>query len=245
MKNTAAIILAGGEGTRFNDGRPSQKPKVLYEVLGKSLISYSLKVLKALGIEEVIIVVGYKGDQIKKALGEKFKYGIQKEPLGTGDATLAGLEKLSNDARDIMVLYGGDIYSEEILKSTLDTHQKENAKLTFVTVLLDNPSRFGRVVRNKSGKVESIIEEKVATKEQKKIKEVNDGCYLFERDWLIENIKSLSASKVKEYFLTDLVETAVNNEDKVATYTINDPKDWVGIDSFEDIKSVEEMFRGN
>ena len=245
MKNTAAIILAGGEGTRFNDGRPSHKPKVLYEVLGKPLISYSLKVLKDLGAEEVIIVVGYKGEQIRNAIGEKYKYGIQKEPLGTGDATLSGLEKLSKESQNVMVLYGGDIYSEEILKGTLDTHQRENAKLTFVTIMVDDPRRFGRVVRDESGRVESIVEEKVATNNQRKIKEVNDGCYIFEREWLVKNINSLSASKIKEYFLTDLVEIAVNNKDKVSTFTINDPRDWVGIDSFEDIKGAEKMFKGN
>lgn len=245
MKNTAAIILAGGEGTRFNDGKPSKKPKVLYEVSGKPLISYSLKVLEGIGVEEVIIVVGYKGEEIRSALGNKYKYGIQKRPFGTGDATLSGLEKLSKESQNVMVLYGGDIYSEEILKSTLDTHQKENAKLTFVTVMIDNPTGFGRIVRNESGAVKSIVEEKVATKDQKKIKEINDGCYIFEREWLIKNINLLSASKIKEYFLTDLVEIAVNNKDKVSTFTLSDPKDWVGVDSFEDIEKAEKMFKGD
>lgn len=244
MKNVAAMVLCGGEGTRFNEGKPSPIPKVLYEVGGKLLIFYSLESLGAVGVGEVVVVVGYKGDEIKKALGGRYKYALQEKPLGTGDATLSGLDKVSDQIEAVMVLYGGDIYSEETLKGALSVHSKEKPAVTFVTQILDVPAGFGRIIRDDKGQIKAIVEEKVATDDQKKIKEVNDGCFVFDKKWLTENIKSLALSKAKEYFLTDLVEIAMGRGEKISTYTIKKPTDWIGVDSPEDIKNAEKRLEG-
>ena len=221
MKNFSAIILAGGQGTRFNQGKPSPKPKVLYRVNGKLLISYSLNLLKKIGINEVVIVVGYKGEEIKQALGRKYKYACQEKPLSTGDAVSKVLGKLSNDTSNIIILYGADIYSEETIKKVIDIQNNKNPIITFVTMMLDDPSGFGRIVRDRLGNIESIVEDKVATDKQKEINEVNDGCYVFKKEWLERNISSLEISKEKEYLLIDLVEIAINENYKVETNTID------------------------
>lgn len=244
MKNFSAIILAGGEGTRFNQGKPSPKPKVLYRVNGKPMISYSLNLLKKIGINEVVIVVGYKGEEIKQALGRKYKYALQEKPLGTGDAVSKGLGKISEDVNNVIILYGADIYSEETISRVIDIQNNKNPIITFVTMMLDNPSGFGRIVRDRLGNIESIVEDKVATDKQKEINEVNDGCYVFNRDWLEKNISSLEVSKAKEYFLTDLVEIAINENSKVETHTIDKSSDWMGVDSLDDIRKAEENLRG-
>ena len=245
MKDTGVIILAGGEGTRFNQGKPSGKPKVLYEVDNKPLINYSLEVLEKIGVGEVVLVVGYKGDEIKKALGPKYKYAIQEKALGTGDATSKGLEKISINVEEVMVLYGADIYSKKTLENVLNIHSKNDPQVTFVTKLVEDPAGFGRIVRDQEGQIKAIVEEKVATDAQKRIKEINDGCYVFEKNWLSKNIGSLSVTKVKEYFLTDLVESAIKEGSKVETYTVKDPTDWIGVDSFEDIKNAQEVLKDN
>lgn len=245
MKNLAAIILAGGEGTRFNRGRPSLKPKVLYKVNGKPLIFYSLDLLKKIGISEVVIVVGYKGEDIRKVLGEKYKYALQENPLGTGDAVSKGLEKVSSEKKNVIVLYGADIYSEETIMRVIHKQINNKPIITFVTVKLESPAGFGRIVRDKIGNIKAVVEEKVATKEQKEINEVNDGCYIFNKDWLKRNISNLELSKAKEYFLTDLVEVAINENSKVETYTIDKSSDWIGVDSFDDIKIAEEKLKGS
>ena len=244
MKKTAAIILAGGKGTRFNEGKPSLKPKVLYEVNGVPIIKYSLEILEKIGVGEIVIVVGHKGDDIKNVLGPKYIYAIQEEALGTGDAASKGLKKISDSIEDVIVLYGADIYAETVLREVLDIHSKKNPKITFITMLLENPSGFGRIVRGEEGRVQAIVEDKVATEEQKIIKEVNDGCYILNKDWLVKNINSLSMSKVREYFLTDLVELAIKEVSEVEPYTIKNTTDWIGIDSLEDIKNAEEIIRG-
>ncbi len=244
MNNIAAIVLAAGAGTRFNKGKPSPKPKVLYEVAGIPLIFYSIEILKKIGIREVVVVVGYKGEEIKRlvGIGRRYRYALQEKPLGTGDATLAGTKRLSEEVDNVMVLYGGDIYSEKTLNGALNTHLRENPVITFVTKVLADPAGYGRIVRNQKGDITAIVEEKVATTAQKKIKEVNDGCYIFQRDWLLKNIKSLSLSGTKEYFLTDLVEIAIQQGSRVSTYTIKDLVDWIGVDSLEDIINAEKHF---
>lgn len=245
MKDTGVIILAGGEGTRFNQGKPSEKPKVLYEVDSKPLINYSLDVLEKVGVGEIVLVVGYKGNEIKKALGPKYKYAIQEKALGTGDATSKGLEKISTNVEKIMVLYGADVYSKKTLENVLNIHSKNDPKVTFVTKLVEDPTGFGRIVRDRDGQIEAIVEEKVATDAQKSIKEINDGCYVFEKNWLSKNIGSLSITKAREYFLTDLVESAIKEGSKVATHTVKDPTDWIGVDSLEDIKNAQEVLKDN
>ena len=241
MKKFGAIILAAGSGTRFNEGKPSPKPKVLYEVLGKPLIIYGLEALKKIGVAEVAIVVGHRGDEVRKFLGSGFKYALQKNPLGTADAALVGLAKITPQVENVIVLYGADIYTEDTLKGALETHFRENSIATFVTNILDDPTGFGRIVRSDNGQIQAIVEEKIASDEQKKIKEVNDGCYIFNRDWLAGRIKSLSASKIGEYFLTDLIEVAISEGSKISTYTVKSTADWIGIDSLEDMKNAEEV----
>ena len=243
MKDMAAIILAGGEGTRFNQGKPSLKPKVLYKVNGIPMIVYCLDLLKKIGVGEVVIVVGYRGDEIRKSLGEKYKYAFQENTLGTGDAVSKGLEKISSLNKNVIVLYGADIYSEKTITRVISKQIKDNPTITFVTMKLEKPSGFGRIVRDKVGNIKAIVEEKVATEEEKKIKEVNDGCYVFNKDWLERNINTLKLSKAKEYFLTDLVAVALNESSKVETYTIDKSSDWIGIDSLDDIKKAEKKLK--
>lgn len=244
MKEVAAIILAGGEGTRLNKGKPSHNPKVLFEVGGKPLILYSLETLKKIGIVEIVVVIGYKGEVVRKFIGEQCKFALQEKPLGTGDATLSGLGKVSAGVENVMVIYGADIYSEKTLRDVLEIHSREKPVVTFVTKILEDPAGFGRIIRNEKGRVSAIVEEKVATGPQKKIKEVNDGCYIFKKDWLSKYIKSLPLSKVKEYFLTDLVEIAIQNGSKVSTFAIKDSNGWIGVDSPGDIKYAERRLRG-
>ena len=243
MRNVAAIILAGGEGTRFNQGKPSLKPKVLYKVNGKLMIIYSLDLLKKIGVGEVVIVVGYKGDEIRKALGEKYKYALQENPLGTGDAVSKGLEKISGENKNVIVLYGADIYSEETITRVISKQIEDSLIITFVTMKLEKPAGFGRIVRDKVGSIKAIVEDKVATEEQKKINEVNDGCYIFNKDWLEKNINTLKLSQAREYFLTDLVEIAINENSKVETYTLDKSSDWIGVDSLDDIKTAERKLK--
>ncbi|MDP2671574.1 MAG: sugar phosphate nucleotidyltransferase [bacterium] len=240
MKGTAAIILAAGEGTRLNSGQPSPKPKALYEVAGKPMIHYSLEVVKKLGIEDTVIVIGHLGEQIKEALGDNYKYALQPQATGTGEAVRLGLERVNEKSEKVLVLYGADVYQKSILEVLLAQHLLEKPTISFLTAETENPTGLGRIVRDDQGNLEAIVEEKVATEEQKRIKEVNDGCYLFDRVWLEKSIKNLKLTKANEYFLTDLVELAVAEEAKIVTHKI-DTQGWFGVDTPEQLSLTSEF----
>ena len=176
-KEIAAIVLAGGKGTRMN----SAKPKVLHEIAGQPMISYSLDVLRGLGLKKIVIVVGYGAEEVKSFLGEVYDYALQEEQLGTGHAVAWGLKEVSSEFSHVLVVYGDDsgFYKKETLKSLVDQHLAGQATLSFITLEKINPAGLGRIVRDSDGKVIGIVEEKMATEDQKKITEVNDGCYIF------------------------------------------------------------------
>jgi len=236
MKNTSAIVLAAGKGTRLNQGQPSEKPKVLYEVAGKPMIDYSIDLLAELGVADVVVVVGHLGEQIEKHLGKNLKYVHQPQTTGTGEAVRLGLENIDKEAEEILVLYGADIYHRSVIENLLGQHRLSGSTVSFLTKDLENSSGYGRIVRDEKGNLLSIVEEKVATQAQKKIREVNDGAYLFKRGWLSEAIKKLKLTKVNEYFLTDLVEQAVLEEQKVLALKMDFPG-WFGVDTPEQILS--------
>ncbi|OGY28897.1 MAG: hypothetical protein A3F35_02105 [Candidatus Woykebacteria bacterium RIFCSPHIGHO2_12_FULL_45_10] len=246
MKNISAIILAAGEGTRLNRGQPSPKPKVLYEVAGKPMIRYCLDILQELAVEEVVIVVGYLAEEVKKIAGAKFKYASQEKASGTGEAVRLGLEKIKPGSEHILVLYGADIYQESVVEEIISSHLLESSVVSFLTAEREDPTGLGRIVRDERGQVKAIVEERLASEAQKRITEVNDGCYLFRRDWLERSIKKLRLTKANEYFLTDLIELAMRENLQVNAHKMGIPG-WFGVDTPEQLRLtdafVKEMWR--
>src|SRR3990172_1957369 len=172
MKNIAAIILAAGKGTRLAGGAPSPRAKVLYEIGGKPLILHTLKLLKKVGIEEIILVVGHKAEEVKTVASKAYKFAFQDKRLGTGHAAKLGLAQVSSKAETVMVLNGDDsaFYKEETLKKVVEKHFSEANTITFITLEPIDPTGLGRIIRE-NGQVVEIVEEKDATRQQKKIKE--------------------------------------------------------------------------
>lgn len=242
MDEIGAIILAAGEGTRLNEGNPSPKPKVLYEVAGKPMLSYSLDILKALGIVDVVIVVGYLGEQVKKFAGNNYHYAIQEKAVGTGDAVRVGLEKLGPRVKKVLVLYGADIYQKAVIEKLISLHNQEKTVLGFLTAQREDPVGLGRIVRDNEGNLVAIVEEKLASAEQKLITEVNDGGYIFDRLWLETAIKQLQLTSAAEYFLTDLAELAVKQNEKITIYKI-EGEGWFGVDTQEQIERTSQKIK--
>jgi len=244
MSKVAVVVLAAGKGTRLAQGSPSPKPKVLYEVGGKPLILHTLDILKQIGLEDVILVIGHKGGFVQQTVGAGYKFAVQSRRLGTGHAAKVGLTLVPKDTEHVMVLNGDDsaFYKPETVKKVLEKHFRENNTITFVTLEPKDPAGLGRIVR-KSGKVVGIVEEKVATEEQKKIKEVNDGLYLFHRSWLEKNLSTIKKSKSGEYYLTDLIHLALGKGEKVETYKLDDPSEWKGVNTPEELKEADNLMK--
>lgn len=234
----AGVILAGGKGKRMY----SKIPKVLHTITGRPIISFSLENLRRAGLKEVIPVLGYKRNMVLRRLSNHIKYAIQPKQLGTGNAVLNSFPKISKNTKDLLVINGDDsaFYTPETIKNVIEMHLKSKSMLTFVSLIQKDPTGLGRVVRNSKGELVATVEEKNATDEQKKIKEVNDGLYVFNYKWIVKNIFNIKKNKLaREYYLTDLIEIALKNKDKVSVYTLPDSSEWQGINTPEQLNEAE------
>lgn len=236
----AAIVLAAGRGKRMK----SPLPKVLHEICGRPMLAYTLENLRSAKIGEIILVVSFKKNLVIRRFNGAVKFAIQKNPAGgTADAARTGFRSLSDKVKTLVVINGDDsaFYKPETIQAVITAHQKKKAVLTFVSLIKDNPFGLGRVVRNKKGKVEAIIEEKEATEEQRKIKEVNDGLYVFERKWFSQNIRKVKKSPIsKEFYLVDLVKIALDQNDPIFVYKLPDESQWQGINTPEQLKEANQ-----
>lgn len=243
MNEIQVIILAAGKGTRLNNGKPSEKPKVLYEICGKPMIAYTLKTLQRGGFTNIIAVLGYKKEEVKKILPPNIKVAIQKEQKGTGDAVLAAKSYIDEKIKFVLVLNGDDtaFLKPETLKKLIKTHLKDKNKITFISVLRSNPTGFGRIKRNKKGKIIAIVEEKEANRREKQIKETNTGIYVFEKKWLFENLPKISVSHSGEYYLTDIIGLAIKNKERVEAIIEKDENQFIGINTPQQLQYANEQ----
>lgn len=238
-KDIAAVVLAAGKGTRMK----SQKPKVLREICGRPMLAYTLENLRKAGIQNIVVIVGFRKNLVIRRFGGAVKFAVQKNPKGgTADSVKAGIPNVPPKCKTLVVINGDDsaFYQPQTIQKIVEIHEQENRKLTFVSLLKDDPTGLGRVIRGKNGFITKIVEEKDASPEEKKIKEVNDGLYVFEKKWLTQNIKKVKKGPQGEYYLVDLVKIAIDQKDKIGTYTLPDDSEWHGINTPEQLEEAQE-----
>ncbi len=238
------IILAAGKGTRME----SPLPKVLAQLKGQHMIRHLLESVEESGIDnKPIIVVGYEKDLVKKELGDKYQYVTQEEQLGTGHAVYVTKDACEGIENIIVISGDQPFIKTETIKNLLAKHLASNAKITITTTEVADFEdwrkafwRFGRVLR-KDGKIIDR-EFKDASKEEKKITEVNVSLYAFNAKWLWDNFKKIDRSKSaqNEYYLTDLWQIAGENGEKVETIKI-DPHEALGANSKEELEILEKL----
>lgn len=230
LRQCAAVILAAGEGTRIKARR---KNKVAYKLAGKPMIKYTVETLKKAGVEEIMVVVKFAEKSVRDALsGERVIYARQKDKKGTAPALESGLEAVAGGVQNILVMYGDDsaFYPVELFQFILTEHQKYESDATLLSIKVDNPKGLGRILRGDNGEALGIVEEKVATDEQKEIKEINTGCYCFRRDFIEKRIGEIEINPIsQEYYLTDIVEVALRHKDKVHVCLYPDNLIWHGV----------------
>lgn len=239
MEKVCAIILAAGKGTRIGS---TEFNKVTLQVGGQPIIQRNINVLKNAGIKDILVVVGFAKESVTRLLGPDILIAEQEGMLGTGHAVKIALAQIPENDNYVLVVYGDDAFwfTPEVLQKLYQTHLKSNADLTFCTTVLKNPHGLGRILR-RDKQVVDIIEEKVATQEQKKIQEVNLGGYLISKAFLQKYIEQIPQNPVsKEYYLTDLIPLASKNGAKIETLTLENFK-WRGINTLEELKQAEEL----
>ncbi|GAC1566055.1 MAG: bifunctional UDP-N-acetylglucosamine diphosphorylase/glucosamine-1-phosphate N-acetyltransferase GlmU [Ktedonobacteraceae bacterium] len=237
----------------------SSVPKVLHPLAGLPLLAHVLNtldaipttaafvpVLSTLTAHRPVVVVGYGADQVEQDFGERCHYVLQEPQSGTGHAVKEAMGVV--DALDplpeiVLVCYGDTpLISDDVLASLLVEHVKREATITFLTAATEQPSDFGRVVRDAEGRVREIVEMKRATQEQKRVKEVNSGVYCFERAWLWTALAALPKNPAGEYYLTDLVGIASAQGRTVATVT-GSFDETIGINDRVQLAETEQMLR--
>lgn len=246
LSDTQVVILAGGKGTRMK----CDTPKCL-TMLGS--MSFLERVIQACSFitKKPVIVVGYKGDEVINAIGKNnADFVWQREQLGTGHAVSMAKDSESvQGCKHIIVLMGDQPFiSSQTLRELVATHKENNATVTITTARVPHFEnefapfvRFGRVIRNQHNLVGSIVEYKDATPEIQLVREVNIGTYVFNAEFLWSHIDTLSNTNASdEYYITDLVHMAFEEQKKVVPYVLSKTTEALGINSFEDLEIAKK-----
>lgn len=240
MRNLTAIILAAGKGTRMQS---TDKNKVAIEIAGKPMLVRTLSILKEAGLSHIVVVVGFAKESVLPLLSTDIIIAEQTEQLGTGHAVVSALPKVPEDTQDLLILYGDDsfLHTATTFRNLYQTHIDEGAKITFVTMDTDDPTGLGRIIRDSNDEVIGIVEEKNATPEQKKIKEVNLGCYVINKKYLEDNISEIHKNPVTgEYYITDIIDIIAHQKGKIAAHKLTDGK-WHGVNTKDDLAAAESL----
>lgn len=238
----SAIILAAGKGTRMK----SSLPKILHEICGRPMIAYTLQSLRRSEIGEIIAVISFKRNLVIPKIMGITKIAVQKNPKGgTADAAKAGFSLINKLTKIIVVINGDDsaFYTPKTIKEIIKIHKDRERKLTFVSLIKENPTGLGRVIRGIDGLITKIVEEKDASEEEKKVKEINDGLYVFDRNWFTENIVKIKKGPQGEFYLTDLIKLAIGQKDRMATYTLPNDDEWQGVNTPEQLTEAESKMQ--
>jgi bifunctional UDP-N-acetylglucosamine pyrophosphorylase/glucosamine-1-phosphate N-acetyltransferase len=236
-----SIILAAGQGSRMK----SDTPKPLLKIGGKPMLRHVIDALKTtfnLGAEDINVVYSQAAIAVKEAEYDDVVYSEQKSPDGTGDAVSSAVSANPVLGNDVLILYGDvPLITSESLKGLVDA--KGDSDLALLTVRLDNPKGYGRIVRNVNGDIAGIVEQKDANEEQKTINEVNTGIMLVSGDKLTKWVSEINNDNAQnEYYLTDIVEMAYH-EGKVTSFITEDENEVAGANDRVQMAELEVVYQ--
>lgn len=236
-KDYSAVLLAAGKGTRMK----SETSKLLHKIAGRPMISYSLENLREAQYKNIVIVVGYKKEDVMEETRGDVSFAEQEEALGTGHAAWVGLERLPKKTRDFLVTNGDDsaFYSKETLVGVLQKRRKTKAKIVLGTTVNNRSGKLGMIKRNKKGKITGIVH---GTGEKNKKGEINCGLYAFNKKWFEKNIKKVQQNEKGEYYITDLIGFASKEGVLIESYPVPN-SEWAGVNTNEELAEAEKRMR--
>lgn len=241
MTKIYAVVLAAGQGTRMK----SKLYKVLHPVCGKPMVEHVVDHIRDLDVTKIVSIVGHGAEKVKEQLGDKSEYVLQEEQLGTAHAVQQA-ETLLGDLEGTTIVICGDtpLIRPETMKALLEHHQQQAAKATILTAVAENPTGYGRILRNEEGHVEQIVEQKDATVEQQKVTEINTGTYCFDNKALFETLKLVKNDNAQgEYYLPDVIEILKQQGEIVSAYISDDFSENLGVNDRVALSQAEEIMR--
>ena len=236
-----SVILAAGMGTRMK----SKMPKVLHKVCGKPLSKWVIDASKAAGADKVCAVVGHKAETVKEVLGDVCEFALQAEQKGTGHAVMQAMDVIKNSKGEVVILNGDTpLITAETINKAIEYHKNNGNQATVITAILDDATGYGRIVRDNDGSVLKIVEQKDASKEEKKINEVNSGMYVFDAQSLVYALDNITPNNAQgEYYLTDTLEILLSAGKKIGGYAISDNDEIRGINDRVQLNEAEKIMQ--
>lgn len=239
--NLACVILAAGLGKRMN----SSVPKALHPLCGRPMVRYVLDAVAGLRPDRRVVVVGQHAEEIENAIaGPGVSFARQEAPKGTGDALLAGVRSLGSFKGTVLVLNADTpLVSTRTLRRFLDRYRRHGDLLSVLSFSAEDPSSYGRIIRDGSGRALRIVEQKDASAEQKEIREVNSGIYAINTE-IMGLLSKIGLNKAKgEYYLTDLFGIAAAEKIRTGIYCLASEEEMMGINTRQDLLRAGKTLR--
>ncbi|MGE6489939.1 bifunctional UDP-N-acetylglucosamine diphosphorylase/glucosamine-1-phosphate N-acetyltransferase GlmU [Paenisporosarcina sp. NPDC076898] len=241
MTQTYAVVLAAGQGTRMK----SKLYKVLHPVCGKPMVEHVVDHIQDIGAERIVTIVGHGAEKVQDQLGSRSEYALQEQQLGTAHAVLQATEVLGDLSGTTLVICGDTpLIRPETMKALLAHHQETAAKATILTGIPEDPTGYGRILRNAEGHVERIVEQKDASPEEQKVKEINSGTYCFDNESLFAALKLVKNDNSQgEYYLPDVIEILKNQGAIISAYATDDFEETLGVNDRVALSQAETLMR--
>ncbi len=237
----AAVILAAGKGTRMKSGLP----KVLHQVCGRAMVEHVLQAVQEVSVQKTVLVVGYQGDLVAELVGDSVETAYQAEQLGTAHALLQCCDAFKGYDGDILVVCGDTpLLRHQTLSQLYAEHSRSGSAATVLTAVLADPTGYGRVIRNATGGIMKIVEQKDAVPAELAVTEINTGVYCFKAEGLFEALSQIRSDNAQgEYYLTDIIEYYIGRGDSVGAVIADDFAEVMGVNDRCQLAVVEKVLR--
>lgn len=240
MKEIKAVILAAGKGTRME----SDKPKVVHTIEDKPMVEYVIEAVRQAGIEEICLIVGYQAEKVKEAVTSKVTYALQEEQLGTGHAVKCAADFLGDSGQVIVLCGDTPLITGKTIKEAVDYHQQSKNQMTVISAIVDDPTGYGRIIRDGEGNFLKNVEHKDASEAELESQEVNSGMYIFSVKDLQSALGKINNNNAQgEYYLPDTLEIIKREGGRVGAYILEDSDEMAGVNTKAQLSAAAEIMK--
>ena len=241
MNQLKAVILAAGKGTRMK----SDLPKVVHTIEGKCRVDYAIEAARGAGAEDICLVVGYKYEIVHESIEHQdVKFVLQEEQLGTGHAVKCAKDFLGDEGQTMILFGDTPLITADTLSRLKDYHVQQQNTVTVLSAMIEDPTGYGRIIRDAEGNFVKSVEHKDASEEELLSHEINSGMYIFDTKELREALEKIQPNNAQgEYYLPDTLTIIKDKGLKVDAFALDDPEDITGVNDQEQLKSAAVVIR--